>query len=61
MLIVAAVAGVYREYVQKVELVIIDEIHLLGVDRGAVLVRFLHDMHILYILLHFTLLCVLWV
>ena len=28
-----------REYVQKVELVIIDEIHLLGVDRGPVLVR----------------------
>ena len=26
-----------REYVQKVELMIIDEIHLLGVDRGPVL------------------------
>ena len=45
-MIVAAVAGVYREYVQKVELIIIDEIHLLGVDRGAVLVSFL-SVHIL--------------
>jgi replicative superfamily II helicase len=27
-----------REYVQKVSLMIIDEIHLLGVDRGPVLV-----------------------
>ncbi len=27
-----------RDYVQNVELVIIDEIHLLGVDRGPVLV-----------------------
>jgi replicative superfamily II helicase len=27
-----------RDYVQKVELMIIDEIHLLGVDRGPVLV-----------------------
>jgi hypothetical protein len=27
-----------RSYVQSVELVIIDEIHLLGVDRGPVLV-----------------------
>lgn len=27
-----------REYVQRVQLVIIDEIHLLGVDRGPVLV-----------------------
>lgn len=29
-----------REYVKLVELVIIDEIHLLGVDRGPVLVSF---------------------
>lgn len=28
-----------REYVRRVELVVIDEIHLLGVDRGPVLVR----------------------
>ena len=28
-----------RGYVQQVQLVIIDEIHLLGVDRGPVLVR----------------------
>ncbi|KAK5966410.1 hypothetical protein GCK32_022214, partial [Trichostrongylus colubriformis] len=26
-----------REYVRKVNLIVIDEIHLLGVDRGAVL------------------------
>lgn len=30
-----------REYVSQVELVIIDEIHLLGVDRGPVLVSLL--------------------
>jgi replicative superfamily II helicase len=30
-----------REYVKKVELVVIDEIHLLGVERGPVLVLFL--------------------
>ncbi len=29
-----------REYVKRVELVVIDEIHLLGVDRGPVLVRY---------------------
>ncbi len=36
-----------REYVQKVELIIIDEIHLLGADRGAVLVSlFSYDCYI---------------
>lgn len=28
-----------RDYVSKVGLVILDEVHLLGVERGAVLVR----------------------
>lgn len=35
-----------REYVRLVELVIIDEIHLLGVDRGPVLVLF-HSRNVL--------------
>ena len=52
---------IYREYVQKVELIIIDEIHLLGVDRGAVLVSFLHKILILYIILNVSVLCILWV
>lgn len=40
-----------RSYVQRVQLVVIDEIHLLGVDRGPVLVS---ATVITYIELHFS-------